>query len=84
MSRGDFISEIAVRLGFELVHDDAKHASSTLTRAATRGLHHAQIAARADYIAGFGQKLTDSPRLFIFRRILVAARAAEDSDNALL
>ena len=82
MWRRNFVSEIAIGLGLELIHDDAEHAAAALVRSATGRFHHAEIAAGANRETRIGQQLANAARLLIFRIRLTTFGAAENSDDA--
>jgi hypothetical protein len=81
---GDFVGEIAIWFGFELIHDDAQNASAAFVRAPACGFHHTQIASGANCETGISQEFTDALRVGVFGIGLVAFGAAKDSYDPLL
>src|SRR5688572_15495276 len=84
MGRGNFVGEVTVWFGLELVHDYAQDASTLFPGAATGGLHYAQVAAGANRVTSFSQQLAGAMCLGVFRVGLGTASAAKDGNDSFL
>src|SRR5436189_2562743 len=78
MIRRDFVGEIAVRLGLELVHYDAEHTAAGFPCSARCSFHHSEIAARTNRESCFGKSMSELAGLEIFFRVVLALRAAKN------
>src|SRR5205085_12701080 len=74
----NLLRQLTIRIGLELVHQDAEHAPAALVRPAARSLHHAQVSARADGVTALRKELPQAQGLSVLLAILAALRAAEN------
>src|SRR6266516_3536910 len=84
MRRRNFVSQVAIRFGLELIHYDAQHSPAFFPRAPAGAFHHTQVTAGADGVTGRSQQLARTMRLRVLGICWHTTRPAKDRDNTFL